>query len=53
MVPTQSPTSFQLILCTFGAGEEKEQSGKAPEVKNGVFSWKLIPGYLRLHVLKL
>lgn len=37
MMPTQSPTNFQLIQFMLGAGEGKEQSGKAPEVKSDVF----------------
>lgn len=48
MVPTQSPTNLQLTPCVFGAGEGKEQSRKAAEVKNGVFNQKLIPGYLEV-----
>lgn len=29
MMPAQSPTNFQLTPFMFGAGEVKEQSGKA------------------------
>jgi len=38
MMPTQPSANFQLIPFMFGAGKGEEQSGKAPEFKNGVFS---------------